>query len=444
MGTDIAKRPYITVGMAALLCLIPLAATSTSRMIKRLGAPAWRRLHRLAYAAGDPGQPALSLAGQGRAHGAVRLRRRPRRCCWGCASGMLRTGACATGSLVRERSREVGRRGGPPRAWLTVRAAPRRLRDGRIPRALGVARRGAAADSARQRRRAHRAGAARQRRGGPSALVPRGRSRGDRGRAGPLPLHRAHDLQGHAHAARWAPSTVWWRGWAAPATPTPRTTTCTSTWCSRRARSGRASTLLADIAVNASFPPDEITSEKKVVFEEMNVLEDDPDKALVRRLYELGYEPYPYGRPILGTRKDIEALTRDQLVRYYKKYYVPRNTVLVVVGAVKPSGRGAHGRGGLRQAHGRRGQGARLAPGARRSTARAGATCAARRSRPISGWPGGLPRWPTRTSSPWTCSPTSSVIRPAPGSTACCATRKTWSTPSTRATEPGSSAGWPP
>jgi sulfoxide reductase heme-binding subunit YedZ len=52
MGTDIAKRPYITVGMAALLCLIPLAATSTTGMIKRLGAPTWRRLHRLAYLAG--------------------------------------------------------------------------------------------------------------------------------------------------------------------------------------------------------------------------------------------------------------------------------------------------------------------------------------------------------------------------------------------------------
>src|SRR5262245_51293829 len=52
MGADIAKRPYITLGMAALLCLIPLAATSTSGMIKRLGALNWRRLHRLAYAAG--------------------------------------------------------------------------------------------------------------------------------------------------------------------------------------------------------------------------------------------------------------------------------------------------------------------------------------------------------------------------------------------------------
>lgn len=52
MGTDIAKRPYITAGMAALLCLLPLAATSTAGMIKRLGAPTWRRLHRLAYLAG--------------------------------------------------------------------------------------------------------------------------------------------------------------------------------------------------------------------------------------------------------------------------------------------------------------------------------------------------------------------------------------------------------
>ena len=52
MGADIAKRPYITMGMGALLCLIPLAATSTARMVKRLGAPTSRRLHRLAYVAG--------------------------------------------------------------------------------------------------------------------------------------------------------------------------------------------------------------------------------------------------------------------------------------------------------------------------------------------------------------------------------------------------------
>ena len=51
MGEDIAKRPWITVGVAALALLTPLAATSTTGMIKRLGGVAWRRLHRLAYVA---------------------------------------------------------------------------------------------------------------------------------------------------------------------------------------------------------------------------------------------------------------------------------------------------------------------------------------------------------------------------------------------------------
>lgn len=52
MAEDIVKRPYITVGMLALLGLIPLAATSTSGMIKRLGARNWKRLHRLVYVVG--------------------------------------------------------------------------------------------------------------------------------------------------------------------------------------------------------------------------------------------------------------------------------------------------------------------------------------------------------------------------------------------------------
>ncbi|MGH7301679.1 MAG: sulfite oxidase heme-binding subunit YedZ [Candidatus Rokuibacteriota bacterium] len=51
MWADIVKRPYITIGMLALLSLIPLAATSTTGMIRRLGARSWTRLHRLAYVA---------------------------------------------------------------------------------------------------------------------------------------------------------------------------------------------------------------------------------------------------------------------------------------------------------------------------------------------------------------------------------------------------------
>jgi sulfoxide reductase heme-binding subunit YedZ len=51
MADDVVKRPWITVGVTALLLLVPLAATSTTGMIKRMGGAAWRRLHRLVYAA---------------------------------------------------------------------------------------------------------------------------------------------------------------------------------------------------------------------------------------------------------------------------------------------------------------------------------------------------------------------------------------------------------
>jgi sulfoxide reductase heme-binding subunit YedZ len=47
---DIAKRPFILVGSAALLLLLPLAATSFNRAVRRLGARRWQRLHRLVYA----------------------------------------------------------------------------------------------------------------------------------------------------------------------------------------------------------------------------------------------------------------------------------------------------------------------------------------------------------------------------------------------------------
>lgn len=49
IGSEIAKRPYLTVGFVAFVLLIPLAATSWSGAIRRLGAQTWGRLHRLVY-----------------------------------------------------------------------------------------------------------------------------------------------------------------------------------------------------------------------------------------------------------------------------------------------------------------------------------------------------------------------------------------------------------
>jgi sulfoxide reductase heme-binding subunit YedZ len=50
-ATEIIKRPYLTLGMAAFLILLLLAATSTKGWIRRLGSARWQRLHRLVYVA---------------------------------------------------------------------------------------------------------------------------------------------------------------------------------------------------------------------------------------------------------------------------------------------------------------------------------------------------------------------------------------------------------
>jgi sulfoxide reductase heme-binding subunit YedZ len=56
IGTEIVKRPYVLVGFAAFVALLPLAVTSNDRSVRAMGAAAWRSLHRLVY-------PAAVLAG---------------------------------------------------------------------------------------------------------------------------------------------------------------------------------------------------------------------------------------------------------------------------------------------------------------------------------------------------------------------------------------------
>lgn len=48
-AADVAKRPYITVGFSALMLMVPLAVTSNSWMLKKMGAKLWRKLHQLTY-----------------------------------------------------------------------------------------------------------------------------------------------------------------------------------------------------------------------------------------------------------------------------------------------------------------------------------------------------------------------------------------------------------
>ena len=110
MGDDIVKRPWITVGVAALALLCPLAATSTTGMIKRMGGVAWRRLAPPRLRGGGARLPALPLAGQEGAGVPEGLRGRARAAARASARGTPRGVTCA-GALPQRRARVLGSRG---------------------------------------------------------------------------------------------------------------------------------------------------------------------------------------------------------------------------------------------------------------------------------------------------------------------------------------------
>src|SRR4026208_2145224 len=77
--------------------------------------------------------------------------------------------------------------------------------------------------------------------------------------------------------------------------------------------------ILGDIATNPLFEPSEMTKEKKVIFEEINMVEDTPDD-LVMELFTGAFWPdHPLGRPILGTKGSVAGFKRAQLATFFKE-----------------------------------------------------------------------------------------------------------------------------
>src|SRR5881296_1063642 len=95
--------------------------------------------------------------------------------------------------------------------------------------------------------------------------------------------------------------------------------------------------MLADISVNSILDETELELEKKVVLEEMRLSEDSPQRHLARQFYGVVFGSHPYSRPILGTADIIQTLTRDTLLAFYSRHYVPESFALVVVGPVNPT-----------------------------------------------------------------------------------------------------------
>jgi predicted Zn-dependent peptidase len=90
--------------------------------------------------------------------------------------------------------------------------------------------------------------------------------------------------------------------------------------------------ILADIVRNPAFGPEDIEREKKVVLEEIKMVEDTPDD-LVHELFTQGFwEDHPLGRPILGTKETVESFNAESLRSYFRNAYTARNLIVSAVG----------------------------------------------------------------------------------------------------------------
>ncbi len=77
--------------------------------------------------------------------------------------------------------------------------------------------------------------------------------------------------------------------------------------------------ILSDIVRNPAFTPEDIEREKKVVVEEIKMVEDTPDD-LVHELFTQGFwEDHPLGRPILGTKETVESFTAEPPARLLRR-----------------------------------------------------------------------------------------------------------------------------
>jgi len=93
--------------------------------------------------------------------------------------------------------------------------------------------------------------------------------------------------------------------------------------------------VLVDMFLEPLLDSDDITREKQVVLEEISMYEDSPDELVHDLLTEVTWPDHPLGRPTLGTRESLNALTPEQIRAFYARFYTPANLVITAAGNLK-------------------------------------------------------------------------------------------------------------
>src|SRR6476661_6571324 len=90
--------------------------------------------------------------------------------------------------------------------------------------------------------------------------------------------------------------------------------------------------LLSDIVLRPAFAADEVEREKKVILEEIKMVEDTPDDLVHELFTQHFWEGHPLGRPILGSKETVEGFTRETLLEYFRSAYVAPNMIISAAG----------------------------------------------------------------------------------------------------------------
>ncbi len=94
--------------------------------------------------------------------------------------------------------------------------------------------------------------------------------------------------------------------------------------------------LLSDIFVNSTFPEDELEKEKKIIREEIKMVEDTPDDYVHDLFSQMVWGNEGLGQPILGRRETISSFTREDILSHIRKYYGSKDIVVACAGNFVP------------------------------------------------------------------------------------------------------------
>lgn len=98
----------------------------------------------------------------------------------------------------------------------------------------------------------------------------------------------------------------------------------------------KALDILTDAVFHPTMDPKELEKEKQVVLEEILEGEERPGRKLSKLLYGTAYTASPYKYPVIGYRQSVQSFTRDKMMEFRNRWYVPQNMELIVVGDVDP------------------------------------------------------------------------------------------------------------